>query len=162
MTLRYVLIPKFCADSGYSEKAVRRKIEDGIWLQNRHYRRAPDGHIMIDRVGVAELEGVAALEAPNIIEPAPAVQHAPTCGVYLLLTAGVVVYVGRSTALKARLRTHRASGRDFDEVRVIPCDAETAGWLEAELIRTLQPSQNLIRYARRAAATARQLVGLDL
>jgi hypothetical protein len=52
MTLRYVLIPKFCAESGYSEKAVRRKIEEGIWLQNRHYRRAPDGHILIDLQGV--------------------------------------------------------------------------------------------------------------
>lgn len=50
--MRYVLISKFCADSGYSEKAVRRKIEEGVWLENQQYRRAPDGRIMIDVEGV--------------------------------------------------------------------------------------------------------------
>ena len=48
MTLRYVQLAKFCEASGYTEKAVRRKIEDGVWIANRHYRKAPDGHIMID------------------------------------------------------------------------------------------------------------------
>lgn len=52
MSLRYVLIHKFCEDSGYSEKAVRRKIEDGIWLENAQFRKAPDGRIMIDVQGV--------------------------------------------------------------------------------------------------------------
>ena len=45
---RYVLIAKFSELTGYSEKAVRRKIEDGVWVQGVHYRRAPDGHIMMD------------------------------------------------------------------------------------------------------------------
>jgi hypothetical protein len=52
MGLRYVLISKFCAESGYSEKAVRRKIEEGVWLENRQFRKAPDGHILIDVQGV--------------------------------------------------------------------------------------------------------------
>jgi hypothetical protein len=42
------LIPRFCAATGYTEKAVRRKIEDGIWLEGKQYRRAPDGRIHID------------------------------------------------------------------------------------------------------------------
>lgn len=48
---RYVLIAKFCEMTGYSDKAVRRKIEEGVWLQNQVYRRAPDGHILIDMEG---------------------------------------------------------------------------------------------------------------
>lgn len=46
--LRYLLIPLFCRLTGYTEKAVRRKIEDGIWLEGRHYRKAPDGHVTMD------------------------------------------------------------------------------------------------------------------
>jgi hypothetical protein len=41
----WVLIPLFCTLTGYSDKAVRRKIEDGIWLQGKHFRKAPDGRI---------------------------------------------------------------------------------------------------------------------
>jgi hypothetical protein len=46
--LRWMLIPLFCSLTGYTEKGVRRKIEDGIWLQGKHYRKAPDGHITMD------------------------------------------------------------------------------------------------------------------
>lgn len=46
--LRWMLLPLFCALTGYTEKAVRRKIEDGVWLQGRHFRKAPDGRINVD------------------------------------------------------------------------------------------------------------------
>lgn len=46
--LRWMLVPLFCTLTGYTEKAVRRKIEDGIWLQGKHWRKAPDGHVTID------------------------------------------------------------------------------------------------------------------
>lgn len=46
--LRWVLVPLFCTLTGYTDKAVRRKIEEGIWLQGRHYRKAPDGRITMD------------------------------------------------------------------------------------------------------------------
>ena len=48
---RYVLIPLFCAATGYTEKAVRRKIQSGVWLQGQLWRKAPDGHIVIDMEG---------------------------------------------------------------------------------------------------------------
>lgn len=51
MTLRYVLMAKFCEESGYTEKAIRRKIESGVWLENQQFRKAPDGHIMVDVEG---------------------------------------------------------------------------------------------------------------
>ena len=55
--IRYVLIKAFCNPvtvtyMGYTEKAVERKIEDGIWRLNKEYIRASDGHIMIDVEGV--------------------------------------------------------------------------------------------------------------
>lgn len=52
--MRYVRISKFAADTGYTEKAIRRKIEDGVWLQDRQYRRAPDGSILMDIEGYSK------------------------------------------------------------------------------------------------------------
>jgi hypothetical protein len=46
--MRYVRLPVFCQLTGYTEKAVRLKIDRGHWLESRHYRKAPDGHIMMD------------------------------------------------------------------------------------------------------------------
>jgi len=48
---RYVLLPKFVELSGYTVKAIQRKIETGAWLEGREYRRAPDGHILVDLEG---------------------------------------------------------------------------------------------------------------
>lgn len=49
--MRYKLIHQFCAETGYTEQAVRAKLRDGIWLEGREYRKAPDGHILIDVEG---------------------------------------------------------------------------------------------------------------
>lgn len=48
VSMRYVKLPVFCHLTGYTEKAVRIKLERGQWLEGRHYRKAPDGHIMMD------------------------------------------------------------------------------------------------------------------
>ena len=46
--LKDVRISHFSALSGYTAKAVYEKIRVGVWVEGRHYRRAPDGHILID------------------------------------------------------------------------------------------------------------------
>lgn len=46
--LRYVTIKRFSEIAGYTEKAVRRKIESGVWLQDAIWVKAPDGRILID------------------------------------------------------------------------------------------------------------------
>lgn len=48
---RYVRIPLFCSVTGYTADAVDAKIRKGKWIEGRHYRRAPDGHILVDLKG---------------------------------------------------------------------------------------------------------------
>lgn len=47
----YVTIAVAAAMTGYSAKAIRRKIESGVWLEGREFRRAPDGHVLISVKG---------------------------------------------------------------------------------------------------------------
>jgi hypothetical protein len=47
----YVTIAVAAAMTGYSAKAIRRKIEAGVWLEGREFRRAPDGHVLISVKG---------------------------------------------------------------------------------------------------------------
>lgn len=48
---RYVLLPLANLLTGYSVKAMERKIERGDWQEGKVWRRAPDGHIVIDVLG---------------------------------------------------------------------------------------------------------------
>jgi len=48
MHLQWMLLPLFCVCTGYTAKAIQRKIEDGKWIEGRMYKRAPDGHITIN------------------------------------------------------------------------------------------------------------------
>ncbi len=43
----YVTISRAAAATGLTEKAIRRKIEEGVWLEHREWRRAPDGRLYI-------------------------------------------------------------------------------------------------------------------
>lgn len=45
---RYIRIAKFADETGYSVKAVEKKIEDGVWLEGTHYIRAPDRTIHME------------------------------------------------------------------------------------------------------------------
>jgi hypothetical protein len=49
--LRYLTIPKFAAESGYTEEAVRTKIQRGIWLEDVVWIKAPDNRQLIDVEG---------------------------------------------------------------------------------------------------------------
>lgn len=51
MTARYIRIPKFVEETGYTARAVETKIHRGVWVEGKHYRRAPDGSILIDMEG---------------------------------------------------------------------------------------------------------------
>ena len=40
--INYITIKKFCEDTGYSEDAVRSKINRGDWQLGREYTKASD------------------------------------------------------------------------------------------------------------------------
>jgi hypothetical protein len=50
-TTRYWLLPLATAMTGYTVKAMRRKIERGEWIEGRVWIRAPDGRILISIAG---------------------------------------------------------------------------------------------------------------
>ena len=49
--LRYVLLNVAAQMTGYTIKAMERKIERGDWLEGKVWVRAPDGRILIDMLG---------------------------------------------------------------------------------------------------------------
>ena len=74
--LRYLTIPKFSAESGYTEDAIRTKIRDGIWPHGQVWIKAPDGRNLIDvqgyeqwveTGGVLKLHRKAASKSPSCI-----------------------------------------------------------------------------------------------
>ncbi len=46
--LAWVKLARFCELSGYTRNAVHAKMRRGVWADGIHYRRAPDGHVMIN------------------------------------------------------------------------------------------------------------------
>lgn len=50
-TARYILLPLAQLITGYTVKAMQRKIERGDWQEGKVWRRAPDGRILIDVLG---------------------------------------------------------------------------------------------------------------
>ena len=46
--MNWVTIKRFSELSGYTEKAVRNKIARGDWQMDVHWRKAPDGRILIN------------------------------------------------------------------------------------------------------------------
>lgn len=47
----YVTVALAATITGLTAKAIRRKIEDGKWIDGREYRRSPDGGIFISLKG---------------------------------------------------------------------------------------------------------------
>lgn len=52
VAVHYVLIPKAAELTGYSRRAIELKIARGQWVEGREWRKAPDGHRMINLEGV--------------------------------------------------------------------------------------------------------------
>ena len=51
--MNWVTIKKFSELSGYSEDAIRAKRKKGQWVIDQHFKKAPDGRILI---GIKEVE----------------------------------------------------------------------------------------------------------
>jgi len=50
----YVTIGLAAIITGLTEKAIRRKIEEGKWVEGREYRRSPDGGIFVSIEGYSK------------------------------------------------------------------------------------------------------------
>lgn len=46
--VKWVLIKRFADLTGYTDKAVRRKLDQGVWVEGVHYKRGKDGRILIN------------------------------------------------------------------------------------------------------------------
>lgn len=46
--IEWCLISVFHTLTGYTPKAVEIKIARGVWIQGKHYKKAPDGHITMN------------------------------------------------------------------------------------------------------------------
>lgn len=51
---RYVLLEVAELLIGYTVKAMHHKINDGVWLENKVWRKAPDGRRLVDLRGFEE------------------------------------------------------------------------------------------------------------
>lgn len=57
---RYVTVKLYSQISGKTEGAIRKKIERGVWLEGKQYRRDPEGCIWIITRGVEQwVDGTA-------------------------------------------------------------------------------------------------------
>lgn len=50
----FVTIRQMAAASGLTERAIERKIADGVWLAGSEYMKAPDGRIYISVAGFSK------------------------------------------------------------------------------------------------------------
>jgi len=46
--MKWITIHKLSELTGYSENAIRAKIKKGVWLMERHWRKAPDGRVLLN------------------------------------------------------------------------------------------------------------------
>lgn len=54
MSVNWVTVKKFAELSGYSEQAIRRKIERKVWPEDKVWHRAPDRRSLISIEGYNE------------------------------------------------------------------------------------------------------------
>jgi len=79
MSIRFVTLKRFEELTGYSEEASRTKMRRGIWLQDREFVKAPDGHVLMDLEGYERW--VLGEAAGCVPQPKAALRSTSTTGV---------------------------------------------------------------------------------
>lgn len=81
-------------------------------------------------------------------------EHRAVRGVYFLFQGDELTYVGKSVNVHGRIRAHRTNGRTFDRFCIMPVtDGWELDWLEAAIIRALQPRQNTLGVGRKTPSS---------
>lgn len=83
--------------------------------------------------------------------------------VYALKRSGTIVYIGSTSNMQARVRTHSAT-KNFDEVQELSAHAHVADAraIEQDLIREHNPEYNQVRYKSEHGASPRRAPGIRL
>lgn len=56
--MKWVLINKVIESIGYTDDAIRAKIKRGVWLEDIHWRKAPDARLVFNIEAIQKwLEG---------------------------------------------------------------------------------------------------------
>lgn len=63
------------------------------------------------------------------------------CGIYFLVRAGEIIYVGQSTNASSRITGH--GDKDYDRVFLLPCPASQLDQVEAAFIGLFKPTLNM-------------------
>lgn len=50
--MKWITIKELSKRSGYTEDAIRSKIKNGIWLEDIHWVKAPDGRILMNHKAI--------------------------------------------------------------------------------------------------------------
>ena len=101
--------------------------------------RRESAHDLAANLASLSLTGKRLLREREIVAMAQPLEA--LCGVYFLVKAGAVIYVGQSTDIGARIRDHR-SGKAMDAVGWVQCQPEQLDVLEALYIHLLEPLLN--------------------
>lgn len=79
----------------------------------------------------------------QVVKKAKAVEPEMLCGIYFLVQADSVVYIGQATNVYSRVLTHVREGRKkFDSWCYVPCKREELDLMESVYIHYLDPPQN--------------------
>lgn len=78
-----------------------------------------------------------------------------TCGIYFLIRAEKIVYVGQSTNVLRRISRHMDNRVEFDSFSITPCQREQLNELEAIYITAFYPHLNTSLGAKPRGIVAR-------
>lgn len=85
-------------------------------------------------------------DAPEQIKYIPNLRYLPRHssppGVYFLVKADQVVYIGQSTSIESRCIAHSRQGKEFDHIYILPTPEHLLDEVEAALIRYVKPTMN--------------------
>lgn len=121
--------------------------EEAIDVQKRRYepreslvRNGADLVTMVPKI-VLEAARVVPHRQVDVLEAA--VPTRLSSGIYFLLRAGEVVYVGQSVDVLHRISRHRREGRKFDAYAIMECERDQLDTLERQYIMLFVPRGNL-------------------
>lgn len=105
-----------------------------------------------------KLTGKSLLREEEIVNAANTWELAT--GVYFLIDAGKIVYVGQSTNIYARIASHH--DKVFDSFAFMPCDKNVLDNLESLYIHILRPALNgtHVHGTKHAPITIEKLIGV--